>query len=546
MHINSQNSFYECPKVEEPLQYSSGDTIPAGESGQYWPLDSTFSLAAEASSEWSVPVAAASALYKAGDPNTGTSDGACTNEPDPSGASSRRLKETGIVSKCLGYAKTPKADGTCGSITDSNGRVRPMVRLRRFRTLYPSFYDPARNFAPRNRYPEADEVYIADRLVLNNLGVPTGDLIYGPKPCNFAWFDHEGVVKRDGVVNFRSNILGDGGFATPGYVGTNKFYAIRGVTPYAVNPDGLILPNKDIHSDFISGLTIQPYCSATIPVVVESMGAPSSVRLLTTNLNRADSLVVDTKTFYLNEVHVRPVEAWSPDYLEDKTFQACVPLADPFLEPPMHFYADNTSGSQYMAWCTKPYPTQNPYWTELNKVRTLANTTDPAVLYPGWTIPQSQVPHFTSFSTAGTLIPNNTSVAGGCIGNQNICLKTLGAGSPILNTCKTFLGESVARNTCDRTVRYEAGKTFKTFPLQAKDTDIVDMLKNDKNFSCTYSVSSDASKVNAKVPSSGCCGYYNGSKVLNSILGAANKNGHLEPYINPAFPTVRFCGSPVQ
>ena len=128
--INSTNASYDCPKVLETLQYSAGQPSPSPASGNYWPLDTTFALATDYSSDWSVGVPAASILTKSGDPNS-VSTG-CTNED-----TTKRLSEYGITVKCLGYAKPPNANGTCGSITDSNGRVRPMTRLRRFRVIYP-------------------------------------------------------------------------------------------------------------------------------------------------------------------------------------------------------------------------------------------------------------------------------------------------------------------------------------------------------------------------------------------------------------------------
>ena len=42
--INSKNSFYDCPKIEESISYSAGQTIPAAEKQKYWPLDTTFCL----------------------------------------------------------------------------------------------------------------------------------------------------------------------------------------------------------------------------------------------------------------------------------------------------------------------------------------------------------------------------------------------------------------------------------------------------------------------------------------------------------------------
>src|SRR5690606_7789692 len=146
------------------IRYSAqtpSSNIPSSEKGKYWPLDTTFALATEYSSEWSVGVRTGTILNKAGDSNS-LSD-AWVHED-----TSKRLLERGIVIKCLGYAKRPKPNGTCGQITDNNGRVRPMVRLRRYRVIYPGTFQA--NGQVDAGPVEADEVYVADRLVVT----PTG------------------------------------------------------------------------------------------------------------------------------------------------------------------------------------------------------------------------------------------------------------------------------------------------------------------------------------------------------------------------------------
>ena len=119
--------------------------------------------------------------------------------------------------------------------------------------------------------------------------------------------------------------------------------------------------------------------------------------------------------------------------------------------------------------------------------------------------------------------------------------------------CTTYLGNNIlARSTCDRTVTFDTNQAYRTFPLQATDLDIETMLgqdlNKDRSYSCQFSVHPDATKVNSKVPLSGCCGILAGTPILNSILisaGGAGSVGHLEPYSNPAVPTIRFCGNPV-
>jgi hypothetical protein len=104
--------------------------------------------------------------------------------------------------------------------------------------------------------------------------------------------------------------------------------------------------------------------------------------------------------------------------------------------------------------------------------------------------------------------------------------------------------------TCDRTVVYSPYKDYKDFPLQATSSDIEEVLQRDlagrKNFACTYSVSSDRSKIGTSYPSTGCCGKINNITVLTGLQQAGVRKGHLEPQVNSQVPDVRFCGWPVR
>jgi hypothetical protein len=291
--INSSNSTYDCPKVLESVKTSATSssgltTVAQAEQGKYWPLDSSFALSTEWSSEWSIGIFAGSVLLKPGDPNTNTNSLDTCKNSDP------RFIENGIYPKCLGYAKPAKIDGSCGSITDSQGKVRPLVRLRRYRAILPPRFDANGDLegaglsGSSQIFPAVDEVYVADRLVLDQNALPTGEMIYGPKPCNYAWFDHEGVVNRLGPVDFGSNITntGAGGaFSQPGYVATNRFYKDPSGNPtwnssLSVNPDGLIFPNRDQFGGGIGSLN-QAFCSASLPVVSFNQGQPNAITLFT-------------------------------------------------------------------------------------------------------------------------------------------------------------------------------------------------------------------------------------------------------------------------
>jgi hypothetical protein len=560
--INSKNAYYDCPKVEESISYSAGQTIPNAEKHKYWPLDTTYALATTFSTDWSVPVRAGSILYKSGDANA-TNEG-CNSAVD--GDNTRYLNEAGVItSKCLGYAKKPKTNGTCGSITDSNGRVRPLTRLRRFRAVFPPTFDFKGQPEARSGY--ADEVYISDRLVVDNSGVPSGSMIYGPKPCNYSWFDHEGVTNPgnitgrygEGGIDFKTNFRSTSGPSSiPSYVATSKYRYDDGTIQYSVSPDGRILPNFD--RDGTIGGPAGPSCSAAISLIDEVMGAPSSVRIMTSNVNNAVAVTLGTRKIYMNEVHLNPIDPWTPNYIEDTSFLACAPVADPYLEPPLQvFKKDNNT----MGWCAKVYPTQNPYWTDLNasKRYTSSALTAKLVNYPAASKVKGFTSHIDSDGAAVVASPSTLDQYNRCssTGFDKICSATVGASSGASYTdCINYLtsgtSDGVAvnhTNTCDRTVSYDGTSDFRTFPLQASDADVQEMLQQDLNhdrsFSCQYSVNADQAKVNAKIPSSGCCGVINGNAVLKSLItGGSNVGGHLEPLLNGLTPTVRFCGNPVE
>ncbi len=552
--MNTQNTNYYCPLVKEPILYSAGSVPSSGLTPSVWPLDTSFALAQTPNNNWSVGVTAASTVSKSGDP-----------APSPCQGDKLSMVETGINRTCLGYAAPPKSDGTCGTMTDNTGKVRPLVRLRRYRAIFPAQFDFVGNGggggtvlgAPVQSPTAIDEILVADRLVVDSNGVATGDMIYGPKPCNFAWFDHEGVTNRTGAGNFFSHFVG----GVPIYKGTNSFYYtdING-NQISVNPDGLILPNADSIYQNVNNAILPPSCSATVPLVQQQVGSPSLVRLITLNNNRTDHITLGTRVFFLNEQHLRPIDPWVPNYLEDTTFQACAPLADPFTEPPLHVY-QGSSGT--MSWCSKPYPTQNPYWFYLNQKRATVNAVDNASVLVNWGLGSAPVKHYTSYvnasstSTLGTLTltdvglinPNSSSTL--CKGTLSVCSDSGQASS----ACRNYIGESGTRLTCDRTVKYDtallnSNPTYPYFPLQAPTSDIVNMLAtddtHDKGYACTYSVSSDSSKINTQSPSSGCCGVINGVPLLQHVLGTAGNHGHLEPFQNANFPSVRFCGNPVK
>lgn len=576
--INSTNDTYDCPRVLESIRVSAtasasgGTAVPTTEQGRFYPLDTTFALSTAYSSEWSVGIRAASVLLKPNDPNTNPANlETCTG-------ASLGFTENGVFPKCLGYAKRPQANGSCGTIQDSNGKVRPLVRLRRYRAMLPARFSS--NGAVEGSgnsqspiYPAVDEVYVADRLVINSSGLATGDLIYGPKPCNYAWFDHEGTVSRTADVDFNSNLntlrsvtaLIANTRARPQYVSTSRFYKWgASASPPAggwnsslsVNPDGLIFPNEDFLGAGVGSLD-KSSCSANLPRVSYTAGAPSSLSVITSYRESSVAPIAfgtysGAHSINPREIHLRPVDPWTPQYLEDTSFEACVPLSDPYLEPPLHFYKDNSSN---YAWCAEVYPNQNPNWQELNKKR---KSKVPGNAYSdilaNWN------------NAGGSANPSHTAKVSWYNRHQN----TLGAGASVCSggTSRNFICDMTEPGTfnslcldyllnqdslkgassCDRTAMFDPAQAYKDFPLLAKEDDVKEMLENDlaakKNFACTYSVSSDPNKVNKQYPSTGCCGVKGGAPVLNGL--AAGSGGHLEPYKDSSIPDIRYCGHPVK
>ena len=588
--MNSTNAEYDCPQVQASINESAaGDNVPAQNKGKFWPMDTTFALATTYSAEWSVGLRAASVLFKNNsDPNS--QQDLCSPQPGPD-STSTRLTEIGTVQKCLGYAKPTNSDGTCGTITDNNGKVRPLVRVRRYRAIFPPIFQSNGDVSATN--PAADEVYVADRLVVNSAGISTGSMIYGPKPCNYAWFDHEGVVTRDGTVPFKSDLIGDpfsvaycgSGtcYATPGYVATSNYYyqdyrrnRMAGLLSgplnryYSVNPDGLVFPNQDIGNSDSLGQAASPSCSATLPVVGYQMGSPNVLQLLTVNQYRGDSITLGSRTIYLNEVHVQPTDPWLPTWVEDSSFAACAPLSDPYLEPPLHF----TRSGNSMDWCAEAYPTQNPYWADLNTVRKptgsgTANIVNYPASLPAITTAPVQVwtSHFNSPTNpngAVNLLSSDPNLRdynhyldplNSCAGDSGTFLCTLTGGTSMggAGFCAAYLNKTSSTTTCDRTVLYQATQQYRGFPLLAPDTDIEDMMAKDlasghPNYSCRYSVNTDPNKVGTAMPSSACCGMISGTPLLKNLINASgtNPSGHLEPYKNSAAPANRFCGYPVE
>ncbi len=586
--ITSSNESLECPRVEEGIKYSSYNSTPSAERGKYWPLDSQFSLATSRNTVWNVPVSADSVLSGSdpeGDPNAASNycdESERNNIPDPA---------SGVTRKCLGWAQKPQANGSCKGFTDSNGIFRPTTRLRRYRVLYPPVFDINGKTLTTGAWSKMmmDEVYVADRLEVNsNTGTFTGNAIYGPKPCPFAWFDHAGAVdvslstnkyistialkKPNAVTTVPAITDGTAYYGKPQYIATNRFarglagaYA-TGTLEKKVNPEGWKYPNIDRGGTMLDPEPIS--CSATFPIVERQSGVPVQVRLATTNVNRVGiswstglsaraQLIPGNSDTNLDEIMIRPIDPWTPQYLEDTTFQACAPVSSQHVDPPLEVYMDAINGQNVYQWCAMSYPTQNPYWKEVNSKLKVTSTTFGAdvVDFPAGSADAGLARHKTSAVAGPSSLDPLKAFNAGCTGTD-VCTLTCTSGSSAycpaasMNDCQGYLTDINVANRCDRTIRFSnSGSTVKQMPLQASQSDIKAALsadlQNKKIYSCNYSYhSSNPNLVGKSGPSSGCCGYSGNSPILQNLT--AGNIGHLEPQPVSGFPDVRFCGNPVQ
>lgn len=463
--INPGNSNFVCPLVRESL----GDRGSVGSQGKYWPLDSSFALSLGRTPDFNVGVVA----------NTHTSNGADpTSKPSscdgPEAAASAGTTGSGtLVHSCLGFASKPKSDGTCPVLLDEKGKAKPTFRLRRFIALYPPVFDT--NGETLKEPQATDTIYVIDRPVKSPNPNKTYTML-GPKPCPFAYFDTKGVA-----------------LGSPLYVSTsNPAWAGK-------NIDGIEFPRADSLNS----------CSAVLPIL-----SPDQKKFTLTTINAGNHNPKFRRMF------IRPIEKeWAPHYEEDTDFQACAPLSEPFLDPPLHF-AKDTSGN--IAYCAEAYPTQND---------------NLGVLDPGLV---GNVPPFTSHLSKNTLSNacRSTSIT---IPRNEVGVDVYPVAGPArhphLVADTDFVGVSLFLDqTCDRTVINETsggqnpGTSLK-FPLLATAGGIEAAIIRDKTYSCSITFDEGGTKSrNGKTPKQGCCG--ENSFVWSNpdeFLIHRSPAGHMEP-----------------
>lgn len=301
--ININNQRYRCPLVTPSLT--------GGNSADFWPLDSSFALALSPSPDFPVGVEALSKVGISGDPST-------VNSSCYGGASSPG-NDNSLVKSCIGFAAKPSADGACPVMKNAQGKNVPTFRLRRYNAVYPPLYNTDGKMISEP-YP-IDTVYALDRRVDYPLADPLKPYtMRGPKPCPFAYYDRAGVV------------------AGNEYVATND-------PRWAANPvnvDGIKFPDIDQ-----KGSGAEPDSCSTAMPLLNSTGTRWSVGTVSSS----------NPTASLQSMPVRPVDPWTPTYIEDKEFLACAPESSPAIHPPLHFGATAQGEATY---CAEVYPNTNP------------------------------------------------------------------------------------------------------------------------------------------------------------------------------------------
>jgi len=146
--INPGNASMVCPRVNV-------NGIPS-----YYPLDSQFALALQASTDFPVPINANIILSS----STGAGSNGTT----------------------LGYAAKPNADGTCPAFADDKGRVRRTFRIRMYSAIFPLRYDADGSLIEQSQ--RSNTIFVLDRpvdKVSQDVLKPITRL--GPKPCPFSY-----------------------------------------------------------------------------------------------------------------------------------------------------------------------------------------------------------------------------------------------------------------------------------------------------------------------------------------------------------------------
>ena len=525
--IVSENDAFTCPRVKESL----GNDGTIGTQGQFWPLDQSFALALSKSTDFSIGVATRVRLSNSASSDNSSLD--CTGTQVGAGDGGNNS----ILTRCLGFASKPTSDGTCPTLRDSAGRLINTFRLRRLIAIYPPLYDATGRLITAQ---QTDQIYVLDRPVSSTTADPSKPFtMRGPKPCPFAYFDHNGVTS-EADAEYPSDFTRQGG--KPGYVATGNS-AWNGT-----NVDGTQFPNQDIAAES---------CAASFPVLNNS-GDVFGMATIHAN-NPA-----------LPRKYVRPIQAWFPHYEEDLAFQACAPQAQPVIDPPLHFSKDTTNGN--VGWCAESYPTQNPYVSKLDiknssgvypakvknftshvsknstsntctatqlDVATSVATQDPYELPPTsvYPAPSSGSTTFGSgaagtascdATASATTIPSGVAYHPTTLITDTTTIESGGScknnGTKSGTTCSYC-----SHQTCDRTV-ITPGLAWERFPLLASAPQVETAISSDSTYGCVITYDNNAGKTGKSTPSGGCCG---SAVKMKSGSSTPDSNDYLNAHLEP-------------
>lgn len=509
---SSNNLKYICPGVAESLK---GPVSP-GEQDRLWPLDTSFALAQRYSVDYPVPVEAPSVLGVEGNSNTAPTK-CSTGIPNENGLPSQASSAdpNSISTQCIGFAKLPQPDGSCPVIKDPNlsdgdpKKYRRTYRLRRYIAQYPTSFKAGGKVLEQAN--ATDTIYVLDREVSHSgnqtLSQPPRYTMAGPKPCNFAYYDHSGATEQS-----PKNIHGTRHSGRPAYIATNsELWSGRSI-------DGVAFPNQDIFDP--DPFRKKMSCSAALPVInYDASGRAQNVSIATSHAqNRSSVNIGGGKSIPLGKVWIRPqMDPWAPHYVEDKDFQACAPKSvdnndvPKIFDPPLHF-AQNKWGN--VAWCAAAYPTQNG----------LVNALDQAAGREDYQVGYLQL--FTSPTKKRASQGGHCSASPPPTDNLPLSYPTVTSTHDFdLSTSASPISEQagVARHsekhliyqnggdrfyasqTCDRTIREDVPNDYYFFPLQADPEHIEKMLFDDPTYACQVTADQGEGLSGKFSPQSGCC-----------------------------------------
>lgn len=491
------NKKFFCPLVKEAI----GSNGSISTESRPYPMDSTFALAQSPTEEFTVGVQAPAVLGISDDPTTATTD--CTG-----GKKGNAGDPNSISPQCIGFAKRPESDGSCAAIKDKNGQPMPTSRLRRYIAFFPASYDVSGR--PIDQPISANVVYVADRPLANSPNPEKPYTMYGPKPCNYAIRDISGTLGLASAVSYAAfTDRGDGAASTegrPSWVATNDSQWD------GKNFNGTAFPWFD------SGA--QNSCSALLPLIKYSdAGDPLYATYATTHASNLDGAgnantydIGGGRTVALNKVYVRPQYSWAPHYVEDKSFQACVPQSSNFVSPPIHL---TRQANGNVAYCAENYPTQYDGIEKVDRKFGAKATAAPVgYVYPFTShVVKRTVANLSCTATVPT-IPTGYPAASGAAcavaaaqyeGGANAVAPGRHTNAPLVDyNSKTAL-PVCADKTCDRTIVNNMVGGLPEPPLLAKPKDVERMLYNDPGYACLVSYDGGSGKTDKRSPSDGCC-----------------------------------------